>query len=189
MASKVIPTTEADAPKQGRQAMVKDAREYAETCTAAPTSLQGVVKNLPPRAVSGLANANECTRPSRTSTCSPIASASPARCSSLVTSTSSSGGTGSSFLITRRVRLMARPKFDTSTVAPSAWAIRATWNAIEVSSVTPATKTFLPSRIPTRTPSALSAYACPLLHPPGTHLENLISDPFPVRRRPEPGLR
>ena len=154
VASKVSPTTEADGPNNGRQAMVKEASEYAETWTAVPTSLHGVDKNLPPRAVSGLAKASECTSPSSRSTCAPTASASPARCSSLVTSTSSSGGTGSSFLITRRVRLIARPKFDTRTVAPSAWAIRATWKAIEVSSVTPATRTFLPSRIPTRTPPA-----------------------------------
>ena len=158
-ASKVSPTTEADSASSGLQAMVSDAREYADTCRAVLTSAHGVDRNLPPSAVSGLANASECTRPSSRSTCSPSWSASPARCSSSVTSTSSSGGTGSSFLITRPVRLIARPKLDTTTVAPSAWATRATWKPIEVSRVTPATRMFLPSQ---------DAHQCPIPRPPST---------------------
>src|SRR5215218_10944350 len=47
---------------------------------------------------------------------------------------------------------MARPKLETTTVAPSPWAILATWKPIEVSSVTPATRMFLPSRMPTNVP-------------------------------------
>ena len=188
VASKVSPTTEAGLASSGLTAMVSELNEYADTCTAVDTSVHGVVRNLPPRAVSGLAKASECTTPSSRSTCSPIASASPARCSSLVTSTSSSGGTGSSFLITRPVRLMARPKLETITVAPSAWAIRATWKAIEVSRVTPATRMFLPSRIPTAVPPPCSGVVLVrLLHPPSRLRSKSLSDPSPARRPPGSG--
>ena len=41
-------------PISGRQAVVSDFREYAETCTACATSSHGPSRNLPPSSVSGL---------------------------------------------------------------------------------------------------------------------------------------
>ena len=69
VASKVSPTTEAGLASSGLTAMVSEVNEYAETCTAVDTSPYGVVRNLPPSAVSGLAKASECTTPSSRSTC------------------------------------------------------------------------------------------------------------------------
>ena len=54
MASKVSPTTEPPSVISGRQAVVSDFSEYAETCTAWATSGQGPSRNLPPSSVSGL---------------------------------------------------------------------------------------------------------------------------------------
>jgi hypothetical protein len=68
-----------------------------------------------------------------------------------VTSSSSTGGsTGSRFAI-RLVMFSARPKFEISTVAPCSCATLAVANPIEESSVTPATRMRLPSRMPTGT--------------------------------------
>jgi hypothetical protein len=67
--------------------------------------------------------------------------------SSLVTSSSSTGGGEGSRLAMRSTRL-SRPKPVSTTVAPSACATRATWNAIEASVMTPVTRIRLPARIP-----------------------------------------
>ena len=56
------------------------------------------------------------------------------------------GGEGSR-LAMRSTRL-SRPKPVSTTVAPSACATRATWNAIEASVMTPVTRIRLPARIP-----------------------------------------
>ena len=65
----------------------------------------------------------------------------------MVTSSSSTGGGEGSRLTIRSTRLI-RPKPVTTTVAPSACATRATWNAIEASVMTPQTRILLPDRIP-----------------------------------------
>ena len=68
-----------------------------------------------------------------------------------VTSSSSTGGGSGSRLAIRSTRL-SRPNPVSTTVAPSCWAIRATWKAIEASVSTPVTRIRLPSRIPIERP-------------------------------------
>ncbi len=126
--------------------MARAFSEYADTCTAVDTSAQLVFRKLPPRASWG-ANAMACSTPSSPSTCSPTRSASVARCSSLATSSSMTGGGSGSRLAIRSTRLI-RPKPVSTTVAPSSWATLATWNAIELSVRTPVTRMRLPARIP-----------------------------------------
>ena len=46
------------------------------------------------------------------------------------------------------VIFIVRPNEVSTTVAPSCWAIFATWNAMELSMRTPVMRSFLPSRIP-----------------------------------------
>ncbi len=73
--------------------------------------------------------------------------ASEERWSSLVTSSSRTGGGDGSRLAIRSTRL-SLPNPVSTTVAPSCWATRATWNAIEASVMTPVTRMRLPARIP-----------------------------------------
>ena len=89
----------------------------------------------------------ECRTPSRPLTWLRSRSAKLSRCSSLVTSSSSTGaGLGSRLAI--RSTSLIRPNPVTTTSAPCSWATFATWKAIEESVMTPVTRILLPSSNP-----------------------------------------
>src|SRR6478735_4744561 len=90
----------------------------------------------------------ECTTPSSTSTCSPTRSARAARSSSSVTSSCTTGASTGRRLANACVSFAWRPNDESTTWAPSSWASRAAWNAIEESVRTPVTRSFLPSSRP-----------------------------------------
>ena len=93
-------------------------------CTATETSSHSVSRNLPPRAVFGLAKAMAWTTPSSFSTPRPRSCwGRAASWSSSVTSSSSTSGTGSSLRTARRVTPTARGRLETMTRAPCSWAI------------------------------------------------------------------
>ena len=120
----------------GRHATASAFKEYALTCNAIATSSHGAVRNPPPRHDSG-AKPIAWSTPSR---CPPTRSASASRCSGSVTSSSTITGSVASRRAARCVRLIARPNDVSTTSAPSSWARRATWNAIEASLSTPVTR-------------------------------------------------
>src|SRR5665648_680974 len=87
----------------------------------------------------------ECPTPSRWSTCSRTVSARAARSSWDVTSRPTTGGGLGSRRATSSVSRSWRPKEVNTTSAPSCWARRATWKAMDASVSTPVTRIFLPS--------------------------------------------
>src|SRR5690554_4520982 len=132
---------------RGLAATASDLREKAETSRAVATSAHSPPRKLPPMTDCG-AKLIEWTTPSRWSTCSRTRAASAARSSASVTS---SWTTGASRGKRREIACVSRnwrPKDVKTTSAPSSWASRATWNAIELSVRTPVTRSFLPSRRP-----------------------------------------
>src|SRR5689334_9664670 len=91
----------------------------------------------------------EWTTPSRLSRPAPrTASARPSRSSWFVTSSCTTGASTGRRLLKAAVSLAWRPKEDSTTCAPSCWARRAAWNAMEESVSTPVMRSFLPSRRP-----------------------------------------
>ena len=139
--------------------MVTDFSEYAETWTAVATDSQGVFRKLPPRASCG-PNAMLWTMPSTPSMYCFTLSASPARCSALVTSSSITGASPLGSFLAMRWVSEGRGNAVSTTCAPCSCAMRAAWKAMEASVSTPVTTMRLPSRIP------------------------MLSAPFPVRRQP-----
>ncbi len=137
--------------------MVSAFSEYAETCIAVATDSHGVFRKLPPSASCG-AKPIECTTPSSEPSSARTWSARPARCSVLVTSSSSTFTGFGSFLAMRSVRL-GRGKAVRMISAPCSWASFAVWKAMEDSISTPVIRMRLPSRIPL-----------------------MVSDPCPIRR-------
>ena len=77
------------------------------------------------------------------------------------------GSLGSRFAMAWVMRIV-RPN-DVSTIsAPCSWAIRATWNAMEVSISTPVTRSRLPSRMPISRRSSRRGCQWPIPRPPST---------------------
>src|SRR3954452_12708942 len=136
-------------PSSGRAATPRALSEYAETCSAVETSSQVAArKSKAPRGAKPI----EWTTPCRASVCSRTRSASASRSSVLVTSSSTSGaGLGSRRAIAV-VIFICRPNEVRTTSAPSSWASRATWKAIEESVRTPVTSSVLPSSRPMAPP-------------------------------------
>src|SRR6478672_2416330 len=143
----------------GRVATASDLRLYAEIWRAVDTSSQVPSRKL--KAPCG-AKPIECSTPSRPSTCSRKRSARVSRCSWSATSSSMTAGVSGSRLAIVWVIFIVRPNEVRTTVAPSCWAIFATWNAIELSMRTPVMRSFLPSRIPM--PATFSSGWGRLLH-------------------------
>jgi len=108
------------------------------------TLSQGVFRKLPPRASSGM-KPIEWSAPSSRPQRFVTSAATAAICSSLLTSMSSTSGTGSSFFATRCVILTARPTLVSSTSAPASCATFATAKAMESSVRTPVISSFFPS--------------------------------------------
>ena len=152
MASNVSPTTELGLLRTGMQAVVMDFREYAETSTAVETSSQAVSMKFPPRALCG-ANAMAWTMPSREPSFSLTRPGRFARCSAFVASssmTSAGFGRRSAIFVVMGSIL---PNELSSTSAPCSWASLAAEKAIDASVKTPVIRTFLPSKIPTASPT------------------------------------
>src|SRR5690625_4595263 len=131
----------------GWAATASDFSEKADASSAVATSGHSPARKLPPMTDCG-AKPIEWTTPSRWSVCSRTQSARAARSSAFVTSSSTTGASVGSRRAVTWVSRSWRPKEVRMTVAPSCWARRATWKAIELSLRTPVTRRVLPSRSP-----------------------------------------
>ena len=118
--------------------------ENADVWNAIVALSTGVLRKLPPSASPG-AKAIACRMPSTRPQRSRRSSATAWMSSGLLTSSSSTSGTGSSLVADRSVIRFARPKPVSTISAPAAWACLATSNAIDSRLMTPVISSFLPS--------------------------------------------
>ncbi len=149
-------------PSAAAHAMASDFSEYAETCTAVATSSQVVFEEV--AAERGLRGERRSSAPRRRgrprARATRVGQRRRGARRSVTSSSITGGGVGQPLGDPLRPAII-RPKPVSTTVAPSSWASRATWNAIEASVSTPVTRMRLPSRIPM-----------------------VVSAPCPGRRRP-----